>query len=94
VQISDRDPARTGRILVAGTDVFEVGGERLDARMADRVAPVLAWLRRSAVTFADFTVDLDHTPPRLLEVSCWPSWHLFAQLEDRVYTALLERLVP
>ena len=96
VQIGDRDPARTRRILVAGTDVFDVGGAeaRLDRETADRVAPIAGWLRRRGTEFADFGVELGAGVPRLLDVSCWPGHHLFAHLEDRVYGALLARLVP
>ncbi|MFI6513334.1 hypothetical protein ACIBCT_37510 [Streptosporangium sp. NPDC050855] len=94
VQISDGDPARARRILVAGTDVFEVSGtgERLGAGMADLVAPVLAWLRRSGMEFVAFTVEPGRGVPRLLDVSCWPGHFLFPHIEDRVYAALLDRL--
>jgi hypothetical protein len=93
VQISDRDPVRARRVLVAGAEVFDISGtaERLDT---EQVAPVLAWLRRSGIEFADFTVEQQHGVPRLLEVSCWPSHHLFPHIEDRVYAALLTRLTP
>jgi hypothetical protein len=96
VQITDTDPARARRILVAGTGVFEVGGtgERLDTGLAARVAPVLGWLRRSGIGFADFTVEQEHDVPRLVEVSCWPGHHLFPHIEDRVYAALLNGLTP
>lgn len=91
VQITDRDPARTCRILVAGTEVFTVEGiEDLE----EAVAPIVAWLHRWGVGFADFTVEPAAGVPRLVDVSCWPGHHLFPHGEDQVYAALLSRLVP
>jgi hypothetical protein len=96
VQITDRDPARTRRILVAGAEVFEVDETeaRLDPETADRMAPVVAWLRRRGLEFADFTMEAAAGGPRLVDVSCWPGHHLFPALEDQVYAALLRRLAP
>jgi hypothetical protein len=96
VQITDLDPTRTRHVLLAARDAYDVGrsGDRLDAGTADRLAPVLGWLRRCGVEFADFTVEHNGGVPRLFDVSCWPSHHLFAHLEDRVYAALLSRLTP
>jgi hypothetical protein len=96
VQITDTDPARTRRILVAGTGVFEVSrtSEPLHGYLAARVIPVLDWLQRSGIGFADFTVEQEDGVPRLVDVSCWPSHQLFQDIEDRVYAALLARLTP
>jgi hypothetical protein len=94
VQIGD--PARTRRILVAGPEVFEVGGteRRLDGETAGRVAPIVAWLRRWGPAFADFTVEPAAGVPRLVDVSCWPGHDLFPDLADQVYAALLTGLAP
>jgi len=86
VRISDRDPARTRQILVAGTEVIALDGGGLDG-----VAPVVAWIRRTGVDFATFTVEDDH---RLHDVSCFPRHHQFAHVERRVHTALLAGLTP
>lgn len=96
VQISDTDPTRARRILLAGTDTFDVSttGKRLSGDLADRVAPVVSWLRQSGMDFADFTVELEHGVTRLLDVSCWPDHHLFPLVEEQVYTALLNKLTP
>jgi hypothetical protein len=85
VRITDRDPVHTRHFLMAGTEVFDVGGELATGPPT----PVLDWLRGSGVDFADFTVEQD----RLFDVSCWPSHRLFPHLEDRVYAALLHRLI-
>ncbi|MGV9360388.1 hypothetical protein [Amycolatopsis sp. NPDC003731] len=92
VQISD--PGRTRRFVVAGAELFEAGGAgpRLDAATADRVAPIVAWIRRRGTMFADFRVDLDAGIPRLADVLCWPGHHLFPDFEDQVYAALLAGL--
>ncbi|WP_307793181.1 hypothetical protein [Amycolatopsis sp. MtRt-6] len=92
VQITDRDPARTRRVLVAGTGVFAVDGS--GRALVEGVAPVVAWLRRRGLGFADFAVEAEAGALRLVDVSCWPGHHLFAHLEDQVYAALLARLVP
>ncbi|MGX7829122.1 hypothetical protein ACTG9Q_28970 [Actinokineospora sp. 24-640] len=96
VQITDSDPTRARRVLVAGSEVFEVSGtgERLGADLACLVGPVLAWLRRSGMEFAAFTVERERGIPRLCDVSCWPGHHLFPHVEDQVYAALLDRLRP
>ncbi|WP_410614041.1 hypothetical protein [Amycolatopsis sp. lyj-109] len=96
VQIADRDPARSHRFVVAGAGVFEVGaaGGEVGRETANRVAPIVGWLRRRGMGFADFTVELGAEVSRLTDVSCWPSHDLFPQLEDEVYTALLRELTP
>ncbi|MET8994404.1 hypothetical protein [Amycolatopsis sp. NPDC004169] len=92
VQIGD--PGRARRFLVAGAEVFEVGDAsgRLDAETADRVAPIVTWLRGRGAVFADFRVELDAGVPRLADVSSWPGHDLFPDREDRVYAALLAGL--
>ncbi|WP_018503492.1 hypothetical protein [Parafrankia discariae] len=94
VQIGDSDPSRTRRVVLAGSTAFDVSttGDRLDPDLADRVAPVISWLRRSGMDFVDFTVELEDGVTRLLDVSCWPDRRLFPLVEERVYTALLNRL--
>lgn len=87
VRITDRDPARSRRVVLAGAEVFAADGVRLDG-----VAPIVAWLRRRGVEFADFTVEPGERALRLVDVSCWPGHRLFADREDEVYAALLRRL--
>lgn len=96
VQITDRNPARSRRFVVAGTGVFEVGAAAgaPGEETADRVAPIVGWLCSRGMGFADFTVELEGEVPRLTDVSCWPSHHLFAHLENAIYTALLSELTP
>ncbi len=89
-------PGRTRRFLVAGAEVFEAGGtgRRLDAVTAERVAPIVAWIRSRGTMFADFRVELEAGIPRLADVSCWPGHDLFPDFENQVYAALLAGLVP
>ncbi|MFD2416241.1 hypothetical protein [Amycolatopsis pigmentata] len=95
VQITNRDPVHSSHLLVAGTEVFEIGGAKwLDAGTVAEVAPVLAWIRRRGMEFCDFTVERQRGVLRLVDVSCWPGHHLFPHHEDRVYAALLNRLGP
>jgi hypothetical protein len=95
VQVCDSDSTRVHRVLVAADAAFEVGGSerRLEPDVADLVAPVLAWLRHNDIGFADFTIEHDGGIPRLLDVSCFPSHHLFPHIEEQVYAALLNRLI-
>ncbi|MEU4524851.1 hypothetical protein AB0F52_39795 [Amycolatopsis sp. NPDC024027] len=94
VQIAD--PGRARRFLVAGAEVFEVGGAggRLARETAERVAPIVGWLRGRGTVFADFRAELGAAGPRLADVSCWPGHELFPDLEDQVYAALLAGLTP
>jgi hypothetical protein len=98
VRIDDRHPAGAHRILVAGTAVFELtgsgAGQLLEPALVRRLSPVLDWLARNGMDFADFTVEREGGVPRLVDVSCLPGHHLFADIEDRVHAALLDRLVP
>ncbi|WP_103335538.1 hypothetical protein [Amycolatopsis sp. CA-126428] len=94
VQIAD--PGRTRRFVVAGAEVFELGaaGGRLARETADRVAPIVGWLRGRGTVFAGFRAELGAAVPRLADVSCWPGHELFPDLEDQVYAALLAGLTP
>ena len=84
VQIAD--PGRARRFLAAGG--------RLARETADRVAPIVGWLRGRGTVFADFRVELGAAVPRLADVSYRPEHELFPDLEDQVYAALLAGLPP
>jgi hypothetical protein len=86
VRIDDRGPV--SRVLVAGAGVFALSGGGED------LSPVLDWLGRNGMDFAEVTVARDGDVLRLYDVSCLPGHHLFAHIEERVYAALLDRLVP
>jgi hypothetical protein len=90
VQVEDRDPARTHRVLVAGSEVFDLGGGEAPVH---RLAPVLDWLARAGMDFVDFTAEWEDGTPRLAAVSCWPGHDLFPYCEEQVYQALLTRLL-